>query len=144
MNFCQSLRSNTVVRTRLDDREFSYPIVAKETPANPGRLERSMQDQDVVEPVIPGPSKDREPLVENASPYRIEPHEENVSDTTERSYKQAVLPSSHQHPKEYKMSEDAEDFAAINTPGLMALFSRLLLYSDNLRRLQARSGENRG
>ena len=92
MNFCQSLRSNTVVRTRLDDREFSYPIMAKNTAANPGRFEQSMQDQDVVEPVIPRPSKDREPLVENASPYRIEPHEENVSDTTERSYKQAALP----------------------------------------------------
>ncbi|KAF8504407.1 hypothetical protein F5888DRAFT_1655479 [Russula emetica] len=44
---------------------MSYPIMAKETPANPRRLEQSMQD--IVEPVISGPSKHREPLVGIAS-----------------------------------------------------------------------------
>lgn len=59
--------------------------MAKEAPANPGRLERSMQD--IVKPVIPGP---REPQVETASPYHIEAHEENSTDTMERSSQQAV------------------------------------------------------
>lgn len=51
--------------------------MGKETPANPGRFERR---QDIVEPVIPGPSKHREPLVEIPPPYHIEVHEENTSD----------------------------------------------------------------
>jgi hypothetical protein len=42
MNFYQSLHSNTVVPTHLDGRSFL--IVGKETPANPGRFEQSMQD----------------------------------------------------------------------------------------------------
>jgi hypothetical protein len=88
MKFCQSLRSNTAASIRLDDRGFSYPIVGKETPANPGRLKRSTQD--IVEPVIPGPSKNREPLMEIASIYHIEAHEENSSDTMERSSQQAA------------------------------------------------------
>ena len=90
MNFYQSLQSNTTATFRPDDSRFSYPIVGKETPANPGRLERSMQD--IVEPVIqvPGPSKHREPLVEVASSYHIEAHKENTSDTMERSFQQAA------------------------------------------------------
>jgi hypothetical protein len=46
--------------------------------------------QDVVEPVIPGPSKHREPLVEVASPYHIEAPEKNTSNTMERSSQQAA------------------------------------------------------
>jgi hypothetical protein len=95
MNFYQSLQSNTAVTFRPDDSRFSYPIVGKETPANPGRLKRSMQD--TVEPVIPGPSKHREPPVEIASPYYIEAPEENTSDTMERSSKQAAPHSQLKH-----------------------------------------------
>lgn len=62
--------------------------MGKETPANPGRLERSLQD--IAEPVIPGPSKHREPLVEITSPYHIESPEDNTSETMERSSKQAA------------------------------------------------------
>ena len=69
--------------------------MAKETPANPGRFERSVQD--IVEPVIPGPSEHREPLVEIASPYHIEADEENTSDTMERSSKHATPYSLHEH-----------------------------------------------
>jgi hypothetical protein len=95
MNFYQSLQSNTAVPTRLDGRGFSYPILAKETPSNPGRLKRSSM-QDIAEPVIPGPSKHREPLVEIA-PYHIEAHEDNASDTIERSSQQAVPHSLLEH-----------------------------------------------
>jgi hypothetical protein len=97
MNFYQSLQSNTAVPTLLDDRGFSYPIVGKETPANLGRLERSMQD--IVEPVIqvPGPSKRREPLVEVASPYQVEAHREDTSDIMGRSSKQAASHSLLEH-----------------------------------------------
>ena len=42
MNVYQSLQSNTAVPTRLDGRSFL--IVGKETPANPGRFEQSMED----------------------------------------------------------------------------------------------------
>jgi hypothetical protein len=95
MNFYQSLQSSPDVLTRLDDRVMNYPIMAKETPANLGRLERSMQD--IVDPVIPGPSKHREPLVEIASPYHIEAHEENTSDTMERSSQEAAPHSLLKH-----------------------------------------------
>jgi len=88
MNFYQSLQSNTAVPTRLDDTVISYPIMAKDTPTNPGRLGRSTQD--VAEPVILGPCKRREPLVEIASPYHVEAREENTSDTMERSSQQAA------------------------------------------------------
>ena len=111
MNFCQSLRSNTAASIRLDDRGFSYPIVGKETPANPGRLGRS--DQDIVEPVIPGPSKHREPLVEIASPYHIEVHEENSSDTMGRSSKQAAPHSLLKH-------SDSETVASQSSTGAVA------------------------
>ena len=69
--------------------------MAKETPANPGRLERSKQD--IAEPVIPGPSKHREPLVKIASPYHIEGHEQNTSDTMEQSSHQAAPDSLLKH-----------------------------------------------
>src|SRR5712672_3098090 len=110
MNFCQSLQSNTVVRTRLDDREFSYPIMARKTPANPGWLEQNMQDQDIVEPVISGPSKEREPPVEIASPYHIEAHEENISDTMERSPKQAAP-----HPLLKHSDSETDAFVALQS-----------------------------
>ena len=86
MNFYQSLRSITAAATH--DRGFSYAVVAKETPSDPGRFERRMQD--IVEPVIPGPSRHREPLVEIAAPYHIEAHGENTSDTMERPSQQAA------------------------------------------------------
>ena len=90
MNFCQSLPSNIAGTTLLDGRGFTLPIVGKEIPANPRRFEQSMQD--IVEPVIPdaGPSKHRGSLVEVASPYHIEAHEESTSDTVERSSQQAA------------------------------------------------------
>jgi hypothetical protein len=95
----QSLQSNTIATFRPDDSRFSYrypiTITAKEVPANLGRLGRSPQD--IVEPVIPGPSKHREPLVEIASPYHIEAHEENTSDTMERSSQQAAPHSLLEH-----------------------------------------------
>ena len=46
--------------------------------------------QDIAEPVIPGPSKHREPPVEIASPYHIEAQEENTSDTMGQSSQQAA------------------------------------------------------
>lgn len=95
MNFYQSLQSTTAVPNRLDGTVISYPIVGKETPANPGRSERSMQD--IAEPVIPGPSRHREPLVEIASPYHIEAREENTSDTMEQSSQQAAPHSLPEH-----------------------------------------------
>ena len=110
MNFCQSLRSNTAASIRLNDRGFSFPIVGKETPANPGRLGRS--DQDIVEPVIPGPSKHRD-LVEIASPYHIEVHEENSSDTIGRSSKQAAPHSLLKH-------SDSETVASQSSTGAVA------------------------
>jgi len=82
MNFYQSLQSSPAVPTRPDVRVMSYPIMAKETPANPRRLEQRMQD--IVEPVIPGPSKHRDP-------------EENTSDTMKRSSQQAVSHSLLKH-----------------------------------------------
>jgi hypothetical protein len=70
--------------------------VAKETPANPGRLERSRQD--IAEPVIPGSSsKHREPLVDISSPYPIQAHEENTSNTMERPSQQAAPDSLLKH-----------------------------------------------
>ena len=89
------MQSNTAVTFRPDDSTFSYPIAAKEIPANLGRLGRSPQD--TVEPVISGPSKHREPLVEIASPYHIEAYEENISDTVERSSQQAAPHSLLEH-----------------------------------------------
>jgi hypothetical protein len=53
--------------------------------------------QDIVEPFYPGPSKHSEPLVETASPYHIEAHEENTSDTMERSSQQAAPNSLLEH-----------------------------------------------
>ena len=53
--------------------------------------------QDVVEPVIPGPSKHREHRVEIASPYHIETHEENTSDTMGQSSQQAAPDSPLRH-----------------------------------------------
>ena len=53
--------------------------------------------QDSVEPVIPGPSKLREPLVEFASPYHIEAHEDNTGDTVERSSQEAAPHSLLKH-----------------------------------------------
>lgn len=93
--YVESLPSNMVASAGIDSRGFSYPIVAKETPANPGRLGRSMQD--VVEPVIPGPSKRREPRVEKASPYHIEAHDENTGDTMEQPSQQAAPDSLLKH-----------------------------------------------
>ena len=69
--------------------------MAKETPTNPGRLGRSTQD--VAEPVIPGPCRQREPLVEIASPYHIEALEENTGDTMERSSQPAAPRSPLKH-----------------------------------------------
>jgi hypothetical protein len=90
------VQSNTAAFAGLGDREFSYPIVGKETPANPRRLERSMQD--IAEPVIPGPSKHMQPPVEIAPPYHIEAHEENTSDTMGQSSQQAAPDSRLRHP----------------------------------------------
>ena len=95
MNFYQSLQSNPAVPTRSDHRVISYPIVGKEAPANPGRLGRSAQD--IAEPVIPGSSKHREPLVEIASPYHIEVNEETAGDSMERPSQQAAPRSPLKH-----------------------------------------------
>jgi hypothetical protein len=46
--------------------------------------------QDTAESVIPGPSKHRETLVENRSPYHVEVRKENTSDTMGWSSKQAA------------------------------------------------------
>ena len=51
--------------------------------------------QDIVEPVIPGPS--REPPVEIPSPYHVETHEENISDTMGQSSKQTAPHSLLKH-----------------------------------------------
>jgi hypothetical protein len=107
------LQSNTAAFTGLDDRGFSYPIVAKEAPANSGRLERRMQE--VVEPVIPGPSKPREPLIEIASPYHIEAHEENISNTMERSSQQAAPHSPLKHS-----DSETDATVALQSSGAMA------------------------
>lgn len=53
--------------------------------------------QEVVEPVIPGPSKPREPLIENASPYHIGARGESTSNTMERSSQQAASHSLLKH-----------------------------------------------
>jgi hypothetical protein len=52
---------------------------------------------DIDEPVIPEPSKHREPPVEIASPYHIEAQEENASDTMEQSSQQAAPGSILKH-----------------------------------------------
>ena len=102
----QSLQSSPTVLTGLDDRVMSYPIMAKETPANRGRLERSMQD--IAGPVVPGPSNHSEPPVEIASPYHVEAHEENTSHTMERPSQQAA-PHSLRH-------SDSETDASVALP----------------------------
>lgn len=53
--------------------------------------------QDIAEPVIPGSSKHREPLVEIASPYHIEVHGETTGDSMERPSQQAVPRSPLKH-----------------------------------------------
>jgi hypothetical protein len=53
--------------------------------------------QDIAEPVIPGSSKHREPLVEIASPYHIEVHEETTGDSMERPSQQAAPRSPLKH-----------------------------------------------
>jgi hypothetical protein len=95
MNFYQSLQSSPAVPTRSDHRVIRYPIMGKEAPVNPGRSGRSMQD--IAEPVIPGSSKHREPLVEIASPYHIEVHEETTGDSMERPSQQAAPRSPLKH-----------------------------------------------
>ena len=82
--------------------------MAKETPTDPGRLGRSVQD--IAEPVIPGPCKQREPLVEIASPYHIEALEENTGDTTERPSQPAAPHSPLKH------SDSETDASVVSQP----------------------------
>ncbi len=86
--------------TRLDDRAISYPIMAKEPPANLGTSERGMQDT-TVQPTIAGPSKHREPMAEIAPPYHMEAPRENASDTVEGSSLQVAPhpPPMHSDPE---------------------------------------------
>jgi hypothetical protein len=53
--------------------------------------------QGVVEPVIPGPSKPREPLIGIGSPYHIGARGESTSNTMERSSQQAASHSLLKH-----------------------------------------------
>ncbi len=103
--------------TRLDDRVISYPIMAKEPPANLGTSGPSMQDI-TVQPAIAGPSKHREPMAEIASPYHIEAPEENASDAVEGSPLQAAphSPPMHSGP-ETGASVASQSSSSANTSG---------------------------
>ena len=113
--------------------------MAKETPSNPGRLKRSRQD--IVEPVIPGPSKQRERL-EIASPYHMEAHEDDTCDTMERS-SQAQEVAPHPPPK-YPDLETGASVASQSSIGAGFASTTMDVHeSRNALRSSASTGDER-
>jgi len=112
MNIYQSLQSSPALPTRFDDGVISYPIMAKEHPANLGTLEPSMQDT-TVQLDIAGPSEHRQSMAEIAYPYHIEAPEENASDTVEETTPHS-LPM-HSDPEGASVASQSTGAAVTNT-----------------------------
>jgi hypothetical protein len=96
--------------------------------------------QDIVKPVIPGPSKHREPLVEFASLYHTEAHEENISDTMGLSSKQGA-------PQSLPKYSDPESHASVasqsSTSAVAANTVTDVLVFGNASRSSASTGGER-